>query len=134
VFTGSGRRREWLPEEKARIVSESYEAGTTVSAVANEASLAGKLGEEFPGFVFSAVHDSDEYWCFERSVVVADGSENTAALDGSRTRQGPRRRRYSVVPATAGRFSNLPMAWQQRICFFGNRSRLCRLYADLAKP
>ncbi|RJT23243.1 hypothetical protein D3227_39015 [Mesorhizobium waimense] len=34
VFTGSGRRREWLPEEKARIVAESYDAGETVSAVA----------------------------------------------------------------------------------------------------
>ena len=34
VFTGSGRRREWLPEEKARIVAESYEASETVSAVA----------------------------------------------------------------------------------------------------
>jgi transposase len=34
VFTGSGRRREWLPEEKVRIVAESYEAGATVSAVA----------------------------------------------------------------------------------------------------
>lgn len=26
VFTGTGRRREWVPEEKARIVAESYEA------------------------------------------------------------------------------------------------------------
>lgn len=25
IFTGSGRRREWPPEEKARIVAESYE-------------------------------------------------------------------------------------------------------------
>jgi transposase len=39
VFTGSGRRREWLPEEKARIVAESYEAGTTVSAVARRYAL-----------------------------------------------------------------------------------------------
>jgi transposase-like protein len=34
IFTGSERRREWLPEEKARIVAESYDAGETVSAVA----------------------------------------------------------------------------------------------------
>lgn len=27
VFTGTGRRREWPAEEKARIVAESYEAG-----------------------------------------------------------------------------------------------------------
>ncbi|UVC15212.1 IS66-like element accessory protein TnpA [Mesorhizobium onobrychidis] len=39
VFTGSGRRREWLPEEKARIVAESYEAGATVSAVARRYAL-----------------------------------------------------------------------------------------------
>ncbi|MER8798085.1 transposase [Mesorhizobium sp. M0984] len=39
VFTGSGRRREWLPKEKARIVAESYEAGATVSAVARRYAL-----------------------------------------------------------------------------------------------
>jgi transposase len=39
VFTGSGRRREWLPEEKVRIVAESYEAGVTVSAVARRYAL-----------------------------------------------------------------------------------------------
>lgn len=39
VFTGSGRRREWLPEEKARIVAESYDVGETVSAVARRYAL-----------------------------------------------------------------------------------------------
>jgi transposase len=39
VFTGSGRRREWLPEEKARIVAESYDSGETVSAVARRYAL-----------------------------------------------------------------------------------------------
>ena len=39
VFTGSGRRREWLPEEKARIVAESYDGGETVSAVARRYAL-----------------------------------------------------------------------------------------------
>jgi transposase len=39
VFTGSDRRREWLPEEKARIVAESYDAGETVSAVARRYAL-----------------------------------------------------------------------------------------------
>lgn len=34
IFTGAGRRREWPPEEKARIVAESYEADETVCAVA----------------------------------------------------------------------------------------------------
>ena len=39
VFTGYGRRREWLPEEKARIVAESYDADETVSAVARRYAL-----------------------------------------------------------------------------------------------
>jgi len=39
IFTGSGRRREWLPDEKARIVAESYEVGETVSAVARRNAL-----------------------------------------------------------------------------------------------
>ncbi|WP_192180460.1 IS66-like element accessory protein TnpA [Mesorhizobium amorphae] len=39
IFTGSGRRREWLPDEKARIVAESYEVGATVSAVARRYAL-----------------------------------------------------------------------------------------------
>jgi transposase len=39
IFTGSGRRREWLPDEKARIVAESYEVGASVSAVARRYAL-----------------------------------------------------------------------------------------------
>ncbi|WP_319022896.1 IS66-like element accessory protein TnpA [Mesorhizobium sp. B4-1-4] len=39
IFTGAGRRREWLPDEKARIVAESYEVGETVSAVARRYAL-----------------------------------------------------------------------------------------------
>lgn len=39
VFTGSGRRRDWSAEEKARIVAESYEAGESVSAVARRYAL-----------------------------------------------------------------------------------------------
>lgn len=39
VFTGTGRRREWPTEEKARIVAESYEAGESVSAVARRYAL-----------------------------------------------------------------------------------------------
>jgi transposase len=39
VFTGSGRRRDWPPEEKARIVAESYQAGETVSGVARRYAL-----------------------------------------------------------------------------------------------
>jgi transposase len=39
IFTGSGRRREWSAAEKARIVAESCEAGTTVSEVARRYAL-----------------------------------------------------------------------------------------------
>lgn len=39
IFTGSGRRREWLPDEKARIVAESYDTAESVSAVARRYAL-----------------------------------------------------------------------------------------------
>jgi transposase len=39
VFTGSGRRRRWTAEQKARIVAESYESGETVCAVARRHGL-----------------------------------------------------------------------------------------------
>jgi Transposase len=39
VFTGSGRRRTWTAEQKARIVSESYESGDPVSRVAQRHAL-----------------------------------------------------------------------------------------------
>src|SRR6516165_5404373 len=39
VFTGTGRRRTWTAEQKARIVAESYESGETVSAVARRHGL-----------------------------------------------------------------------------------------------
>jgi hypothetical protein len=32
VFTGTGRRRAWAADEKARIIAESYAGGETVSA------------------------------------------------------------------------------------------------------
>ena len=39
VFTGSGRRRRWIAEQKAQIVAESYESGDTVCAVARRHGL-----------------------------------------------------------------------------------------------
>jgi transposase-like protein len=39
VFTGSGRRRAWGAEQKARIVAETYGSGETVSAVARRHGL-----------------------------------------------------------------------------------------------
>src|SRR5579863_10489105 len=39
IFTGSGRRRDWSVEDKARIVAESYAPETTVSDVARRYAL-----------------------------------------------------------------------------------------------
>jgi transposase len=39
VFTGTGRRRRWPPEQKVLIVAETYEPGATVSAVARRHGL-----------------------------------------------------------------------------------------------
>ncbi|MFG1480781.1 transposase [Xanthobacter sp. V4C-4] len=66
VFTGVGRRREWAPEEKARIVTESLEPGSTVSDVARRHALspqqlftwrreARKAAETFQAFVPAVV-------------------------------------------------------------------------------
>ena len=40
VFTGAGRRRRWSPEEKGRIVAESYAGVESVCAVARRYGLA----------------------------------------------------------------------------------------------
>ena len=39
MITGVGRRRRWTDEEKAWIVAESFDPGTTVSAVAQRYGL-----------------------------------------------------------------------------------------------
>ena len=39
VFTGTGRRRRWSADEKARIVAESYRLGDTVCGVARRHGL-----------------------------------------------------------------------------------------------
>jgi transposase len=39
VFTGTGRRRSWTADQKARIVAESCAEGATVSAVARRHGL-----------------------------------------------------------------------------------------------
>jgi transposase len=40
VITGQRRRRRWTSEEKARIVAESFEAGTNISEVARRNGVA----------------------------------------------------------------------------------------------
>ena len=39
IFTGSGRRRSWTPEQKGRIVAETLAGGESVSAVARRHGL-----------------------------------------------------------------------------------------------
>jgi transposase len=39
VFTGTGRRRNWTAEQKARIIAESYANGETVCGVARRHGL-----------------------------------------------------------------------------------------------
>ena len=39
VFTGTGRRRKWSPEEKAAILAESYNSADSVCAVARRHGL-----------------------------------------------------------------------------------------------
>jgi transposase len=39
VFTGSGRRRRWTADQKARIVAESYDGGESICAVARRHGL-----------------------------------------------------------------------------------------------
>src|SRR5687767_15868262 len=63
VITGVGRRRRWTDEEKARIVAESFDPATTVSAVARryglhasqlfmwQRQLATPMVRELPAFV-----------------------------------------------------------------------------------
>jgi len=62
VFTGAGRRRNWSPEEKARIIAESSVEGETLCAVARRHGLTAQqlftwrrqaraVGAETPVFV-----------------------------------------------------------------------------------
>jgi len=69
VITGVGRRRRWTDEEKARIVAESLDPATSVSAVARRyglhasqlfvwrQQLAASAARDAPGFVPVLVTD-----------------------------------------------------------------------------
>ncbi|MFG1379838.1 IS66-like element accessory protein TnpA [Xanthobacter autotrophicus] len=95
VFTGAGRRREWAPEDKARIVAESFEPGATVSAVARRHALspqqvftwrreARKASETVPAFVPAVVTPE-----------IAPASEPSAPR--SRTKRRGRQRRAAAI-------------------------------------
>lgn len=70
VITGVGRRRRWTDEEKARIVAESFDPATTVSAVARryglhasqlftwQRQLATPMVRELPAFVPVVAEDT----------------------------------------------------------------------------
>lgn len=47
VFPGTGRRRDWSDDDKARIVAESYDLGATVSEVARRHSAVVRLAASF---------------------------------------------------------------------------------------
>ncbi|WP_352648697.1 transposase [Mesorhizobium sp. M0408] len=96
VFTGSGRRREWPPEEKARIVAESYKAGETVSAVARRYALSPQQLFALAPSYASALVGGDGIRipvrsCGGRSVLAGTGG--AAPSTTTEAEDGPRRRR-----------------------------------------
>ncbi len=94
VFTGAGRRREWAPEDKARIVAESFEPGATVSDVARRHALspqqlftwrreARKASEMMPAFV--------------PAVVAPEPAPASASVPPSRPKLRTRQRRAAAI-------------------------------------
>ena len=79
VITGVGRRRRWTDEEKAWIVTESLDPGTTVSAVARRYGLhASQLFVWRQRLAASAVRDTPAFV----PVVVAEDATTPAAMAG----------------------------------------------------
>jgi transposase len=75
VFTGTGRRRAWSAEQKARIIAESYQSGETVSAIARRHGL---TPQQLFGWRRAAQrraeHEIDEGRSAFAPVIVAAGS------------------------------------------------------------
>jgi transposase len=95
VFTGAGRRRDWSAEDKARIVSESFELGVRVSTVARRHALSlqqlftwrreiRKAAEAMPAFVPAVVVPEP-----------AVASERT--MQSSRPKRRTRQRRAAAI-------------------------------------
>ena len=79
VITGVGRRRRWTAEEKAWIVAESLDPGTTVSAVARRYGLhASQLFVWRQQLAASAVRDTPAFV----PMVVAEDATTPAAMAG----------------------------------------------------
>ena len=79
VITGVGRRRRWADEEKARIVAESLDPATTVSAVARRYGLhASQLFTWQRQLAAPAVRDVPAFV----PVVVADDTAAPAEMAG----------------------------------------------------
>jgi len=79
VITGVGRRRRWTDEEKAWIVTESLDPGTTVSAVARRYGLhASQLVVWRQQLGASAVRATPAFV----PVVVAEDATTPAAMAG----------------------------------------------------
>ena len=98
VFTGTGRRRDWSPEEKARIVAESCEAGESVSAVARRYALSPQQLFAWRRAARRAVAETSES-LFVPAVVAAPTPEPTAKRPG-RPRQQKAVRDAGSIPVT----------------------------------
>jgi transposase len=94
VFTGSGRRRTWTAEQKARIVAESYESGNSVSRVARRHALtaqqlfgwrraARRATEEASaaGLAFAPVVVDGAAPCVEAPIMTTARAEQTATIE-----------------------------------------------------
>ena len=101
IFTGAGRRREWPPEEKARIVAESYEADETVCAVARRHGLT-------PQQLFAWRRDARKRAeaeappTFVPAVVVAPQPGMAEEPTARKMRRAPRRRAAAIELEASG--------------------------------
>ncbi|WP_244491900.1 transposase [Methylobacterium sp. Leaf361] len=80
LFTGAGRRRTWSDEEKAAIVAESDEPGTSISAVARRHGLSASQLFTWRRLMRQAGrHDGEHPLQFVPAVMSAGPQEPTSA-------------------------------------------------------
>ena len=88
LFTGAGRRRTWSDEEKAAIVAESDEPGTSISAVARRHGLSASQLFTWRRLARQAVrHDDPTTLRFVPAVLSAGPQESASAEMGSELRE-----------------------------------------------